>query len=166
MCFNIRSFLENPKSPYTTSFFADFSKSDFDGYQVPDAVECTFEAQPTMEGAELTLRVSATIVAECARCLQPLTQQYAFTRDYSLRLRDLDDPDFELPLNEKGALDLTELAYQEVVLEVPRVLLCSADCKGLCPICGKSKAAGCSCQMADEAAPADARLGILKQLLS
>ena len=91
---------------------------------------------------------------------------YSVTREYFVRDRDLEDPDFELPCNENGCLDLEELAYQELIFEVPAVLLCSADCQGLCPICGKKKAAGCSCQPADNAAPADARLSILKQLLS
>ena len=71
--------------------------------------------------------------------------------------------DFTATLTEDGA---EELAYQELIFEVPAVLLCSADCQGLCPICGKKKAAGCSCQPADNAAPADARLSILKELLS
>ena len=87
-------------------------------------------------------------------------------RDYLiLRDRDLEDPIFELPCNEQGCIDLDELVYQELIFEVPAVLLCSADCQGLCPICGKKKAAGCSCKPAADAAPADAWLSILKQLL-
>ena len=110
--------------------------------------------------------VKAQVEGECARCLAPVQQAYDFTREYLVRLRDLDDPDFELPLDEKGCLDLRELVYQELIFEVPRVLLCSPDCPGLCPICGKRKADGCSCQTAEAAAPTDARLSILKQLLS
>ena len=114
----------------------------------------------------MLLCVKAHIDAECARCLEPLTRDYDFRREYFVRDRDLEDPDFELPCNENGCIDLKELAYQELIFEVPAVLLCSADCQGLCPICGKKKAAGCSCQPADNAAPVDARLSILKQLLS
>lgn len=97
---------------------------------------------------------------------EPITRDYDFQREYFVRDRDLEDPDFELPCNDNGCLDLEELAYQELIFEVPAVLLCSADCQGLCPICGRKKAAGCSCQPADNAAPVDARLSILKQLLS
>ena len=74
--------------------------------------------------------------------------------------------EYELPINAKGVLELTELVFQEILFEAPSVLLCSPDCPGLCPICGKKKAAGCSCQQAEEAAPADARLSILQQLLN
>ena len=54
----------------------------------------------------------------------------------------------------------------EFLFQIPTVLLCSPDCPGLCPRCGK-KMAECTCPPAeDEAAPADARLAILKSLLN
>ena len=140
----------------------DGSVSELDEYEQDEVIDLTQDE----DGATLLLCVRAHIDAECARCLEPLTRDYDFTREYFVRDRDLEDPDFELPCNENGCLDLEELAYQELIFEVPAVLLCSADCQGLCPICGKKKAAGCSCQPADNAAPADARLSILKQLLS
>lgn len=166
MQFDIRSFLESGRKPFEAHFEADFSKADFGGYSVNNPAVCDFTATLTEDGAAFLLCVRVHIDAECARCLEPLTRDYDFTREYFVRDRDLEDPDFELPCNENGCLDLEELAYQELIFEVPAVLLCSADCQGLCPICGKKKAAGCSCQPADNAAPADARLSILKQLLS
>lgn len=166
MQFDIRNFLQSAKTPYTTQFSADLSAADWDGFRVPDPLECAFTAHPTQEGAMMTLHVKASIEAECARCLAPVHESYDFTREYLVRMRDLDDIDFELPLDDQGQLDLRELAYQELIFEVPRVLLCSPDCQGLCPICGKRKAEGCACQVAAEAAPVDARLSILKQLLS
>lgn len=166
MQFDLRSFLENARVPYKAHFLADFSMADFGGYTLAAPAECDFSATPTADGAALLLCVKAQVTAECARCLEPVHRDYDFQRDYLVRIRDLDDPDFELPCKEKGCLDLEELVYQEIIFEVPAVLLCSADCQGLCPICGKKKAAGCTCQTADEAAPVDARLSILKQLLS
>lgn len=166
MHFDLKKFLETAKTPYTSSFFADLTKADFDGFSVGKPVQCSFRAQPTLDGVAITLGVQATVEAECARCLAPVTESYGFSVDYLVRPADLQDPDFELPLDQDGCLDVQELAYQELIFQVPRVLLCSPDCKGLCPICGKRKAAGCSCQPAGQAAPADARLSILKQLLS
>ena len=165
MQFDLHSFLENARVPYNAHFLADLSQADFGGFTLAAPAECDFTATPTADGAALLLCVKAQVDAACARCLEPLHRDYAFEREYLVRLRDLDDPDFELPCQE-GCLDLSELVYQELIFEVPTVLLCSADCQGLCPICGKKKAAGCTCQPADQAAPADARLSILKQLLS
>lgn len=166
MQFDLRNFLQNAKTGYRTQFSVTFSENDFDGFRVSQPVECLFTAEPTMEGAAMTLHVQAKVEGECARCLSPVTEAYDFVRDYQVRLRDVEDPDFELPIDAEGCLDLRELVYQELIFEVPRVLLCSPDCLGLCPICGKKKADGCTCRPAEESAPVDARLSILKQLLS
>ena len=166
MQFNLRTFLESGRKPYMAHFEADFSQADFGGYSVNAPAVCDFTATLTEDGAALLLCVKAQVSAECARCLEPIHREYDFQREYLVRMRDVDDPDFELPCKENGCLDLEELVFQELIFEVPAVLLCSADCQGLCPICGKKKAAGCTCQPADSAAPVDARLSILKQLLS
>ncbi|WP_294806308.1 DUF177 domain-containing protein [uncultured Gemmiger sp.] len=166
MQFNLRSFLDSACKPYETEFAADMSGADFGAFTLNAPAQCTFTATPTEDGAALLLCVKADVRSECARCLEPLSRSYDFEREYFVRRRDLDDPDFELPCSEQGCLDLQELVFQELLFEVPPVLLCSADCQGLCPVCGKKKSAGCSCQTAEEAAPVDARLSILKQLLS
>ena len=166
MRFDLNEFLTSAQKPYTASFSMDLSGRDWPDYQVPAPVAGTFTVNRTLEGAQISLEAEAAVEAECARCLAPVHETYQIAQQYTVRPRDLEDPDFELPLDEDGLLDVEELVYQEILLTVPRVLLCSPDCLGLCPICGKRKAAGCTCQPADEAAPADARLSILKQLLS
>ena len=166
MRFDLNKFLAAGKKPYTASFSFDLSGRGWPGYRVPAPVAGSIAVTRTPQGAEIALRADAAVEAECARCLAPVRETYAIAQRYTVRPVDLEDPDFELPLDEEGLLDVEELVYQEIILAVPRVLLCSPDCLGLCPICGKRKAAGCTCQPAGEAAPADARLSILKQLLS
>ena len=36
--------------------------------------------------------------------------------------------------NEK--VDVNKIALSDLVLELPTKMLCSEDCKGLCPVCG------------------------------
>ena len=62
-----------------------------------------------------------------------------------------------------GKLDIRDLAYTELVLEIPTVLLCSDDCAGLCPVCGNRKP--CSCEH-ETNGQVDERLLILKKLLN
>ena len=93
MQFDIRSFLESGRKPFEAHFEADFSKADFGGYSVNTPAVCDFTATLTEDGAELLLCVRAHIDAECARCLEPLTRDYDFTREYFVRDRDLEDPD-------------------------------------------------------------------------
>lgn len=88
MQFDIRSFLESGRKPFEAHFEADFSKADFGGYSVNNPAVCDFTATLTEDGAALLLCVRAHIDAECARCLEPLTRDYDFTREYFVRDRD------------------------------------------------------------------------------
>ena len=53
----------------------------------------------------MTLRAKALVHGECARCLDPVTREETVDTEWTVKERDLDDPDFELPLDEKGHLD-------------------------------------------------------------
>lgn len=166
MQFDLKTFLKEGCAPYDAPLLLDLSGQDFPGYGVAQPVCGSFAAVPTKTGASLQCDFTAQVTAECARCLAPVQRQYQLRRQWEVRESDLSSPEFELPVDEKGVLDLAQLVYEELVLEVPPVLLCSPDCQGLCPVCGKRKADGCTCQTAEAAAPADERLAILKQLLN
>ena len=78
--------------------------------------------------------------------LNHFTQITALSANYLILPKDLEDRIFELPLQlNKAALTSMRLVYQELIFEVPAVLLCSADCQASMPHCGK-KAAGCTCK--------------------
>lgn len=167
MQFDLRSFLREGRTTYQRPISMDLSGWDFPGYRVPQQVCGSFTAIPTPYGVEMEMKVTAEAEAECARCLTPVREVYSLERRWDVRERDFEDPEFELPVDEKGILDLDQLVFEELVLEIPSVHLCSEDCEGLCPVCGKPKADGCTCVQDTEAeAPVDDRLAILKQLLN
>lgn len=166
MRFDLKTFWKEGRTPYHVSLSLDLSQWDFPGYEVPQPVCGSFTAEPTENGIYMECEFTAEIQAECARCLAPVTQRYTAQRNWEVRESDLDKLDEELPVDEKGVMDLAELVYEELLLEVPPVLLCSPDCEGLCPVCGKRKADGCTCQSAEADATVDERLAILKQLLN
>ena len=129
-------------------------------------VTAVFDAETDGDEIRMTLRANALVHGECARCLDPVTREETVDTEWTVKERDLDDPDFELPLDEKGHLDVDEWLSQEFMFQIPTVLLCSPDCAGLCPQCGKKKAE-CTCQPAEPTeAPVDTRLAILKSLLN
>lgn len=165
MLFDLKKFLQTGRTPYRTELQCELSGFDWPGYRVEKPVKVSFTAVPAEQGAALRLCAEARVQAECARCLEPLDQPYSIKREWLVNAQQLDSEEFELPITPKGELDLDELVFEELVMEVPPVLLCSADCLGLCPVCGTHKAAGCSCCQSGQEAPADARLAILKQLL-
>ena len=166
MQFDLRKFITTGVKPYHAEFQCDLSAYDYAGARIPQPVTAVFDAQTDGDEVQITLRAKASVHGECARCLDPVTREETVDTEWTVKERDLDDPDFDLPLNEKGHLDVDEWLCQEFMFQIPTVLLCSADCPGLCPRCGK-KMAECTCPPEEaEAEPADARLAILKSLLN
>ena len=166
MQFDLRKFIATGTQPYHAEFLCDLSAKGFAGARIEQPVPACFEAETDGEEVRMTLRASALVHGECARCLDPVERQETVEAEWTAKERDLDDPDFDLPLDEKGHLDVDEWLSQEFLFQIPTVLLCSPDCAGLCPRCGRKKAE-CVCPPEeDNTSFADARLAILKSLLN
>ena len=110
----------------------------------------------------LNLSVDFTLRVPCDRCLEP------FDRSYSLRpvhtvVRELNGEDTgEYVVTPDAVVDVDELVLTDVVLELPMVMLCKEDCKGLCCRCGANLNDGdCGCTKET----GDPRLAVLKQLI-
>ena len=104
----------------------------------------------------LSLSVSFTLRVPCDRCLEVFEQSYTLNPEHTVvrELHGEDTPD--------AVVDLDELVLTDVVLDLPMVMLCKKDCKGLCGRCGANLNHGaCSCKQET----GDPRLAVLKQLL-
>ena len=166
MQFDLRKFIATGTQPYHAEFLCDLSAKDFAGARIEQPVPACFEAETDGEEVRMTLRANALVHGECARCLDPVERQETVEAEWTAKERDLDDLDFDLPLDEKGHLDVDEWLSQEFLFQIPTVLLCSPDCAGLCPRCGRKKAE-CVCPPEENnTASVDARLAILKSLLN
>ena len=68
----------------------------------------------------------------------------------------------EYVIVENGRLDIDEQLSEALLLDFPRKILCSDDCPGLCPKCGKQLKHGkCGCNTKE----IDPRLAVLAKLL-
>lgn len=110
----------------------------------------------------IRLTVQATAKCSCARCLKLFEKDFSFSQEFIVTPETLTDPEREIPVNSSNILDVKQLVLQELSLEVPTVMLCKEDCRGLCPKCGRPKEENCGCQLDERVDP---RLLILKQLL-
>lgn len=70
-------------------------------------------------------RIKAEFGYLCSRCLEELsaTQERSYKFDFEI------DPTSEF-------IDLGEEIRQEIIMANPAKVLCSKDCKGICPKCG------------------------------
>ena len=108
------------------------------------------EMLATENSVSLTGVLTANAVTRCARCLGRvvLPMETEFNEVFLRELKD-DDPD-SYPLTGSD-VELNEAAKNALLLELPYRILCSEDCKGLCPKCGKNLNEGsCTCQEGDE----------------
>ncbi len=168
MQFDLRRFIAAGSTDWSRDFACDMTGRDFAGARIPEPVQAHFSAVGGEGELRLALRASAWVDGECARCLDRVSFPVEVSAEWTVRERELDDPDFELPLDEAARLDADEWLYQELLFEIPPVLLCSDGCQGLCPQCGRRRPCTCACPEADKPAGTlpDARLSVLKSLLN
>ena len=108
MQFDLRKFIATGTQPYHAEFPCDLSARDFAGARIEQPVTASFTAEPDGDEVRMTLRAKALVHGECARCLDPVEREETVEAEWTAKERDLDDPDFELPLDEKGHLDVDE----------------------------------------------------------
>src|SRR5712675_1323491 len=115
-------------------------------------------------------RIAASFELSCARCLEPVGQNVS--REFELLYRPLGtdagheelsvtDAEAEIGYYQGEGLLLEDALREQVLLSVPRRVLCREDCKGLCPSCGRNRnAEPCSCNQPLE----DPRWEALKEI--
>ena len=120
----------------------------------------------TDDSGYMRLKLCATLSyrGECARCLAPVDGVFSldFERTVAVkgtvdedRLEELED---EYVFVEGHELSVDDALREELLLSFPMRLLCSEDCEGLCPKCGKPRREGdCGCPTKE----IDPRLAVL-----
>lgn len=164
MMLDIKKVFSTYQEPISGQESLDLSEMDFPGYSVAGPADVRWQIRLEGSVLSLMLEISAFAEFECARCLKECRQNFEVQVEHDIRESECEaSPEAELPFDERGRLDLKELCYQELVSEIPSVLLCSEDCKGLCPICGRRNP--CACTQETNGDVVDERLAILKTLL-
>lgn len=151
MVFSLNDILESPgaalRFDYTTSF-ADLELN----FQFPFKSPARIHGEFRNEAGVLVLDAVCDTVMDydCSRCAEHVSRDYSLPLSATLS-EGLADPDdianADVLLIENAQVDLDEAAREALILESDMVFLCSPDCKGLCPRCGKNLNAGeCGCK--------------------
>ena len=141
---------------------------------LPDGAEFDGDAHVvgdvTDEAGYMHLALTASVAyhTECARCLEPVSGDFAVelertvAAEGTLTEEQLEENVDEYAVIENGKLDLDKAIREELLLSFPMRFLCREDCPGLCPKCGKPRREGdCGCPTKE----IDPRLAVLKKLL-
>lgn len=99
----------------------------------------------------LNYRLSCVPALECDRCLSPVERLVEEEFSHVIVTETASEQnDADYLLAPDAMLDLAEVAMTDLRLAMPTKILCSPDCKGLCPVCGQNRNLGdCGCSSAD-----------------
>ena len=104
-------------------------------------LELDLRLESVMEGVLVSGAVTAPLTGECARCLEPITDEVVVSLQELYAYPDSTTHDTtaedEVSRLDGELLDLEPVLRDSVVLALPLRPLCREDCPGLCPTCGE-----------------------------
>ena len=120
--------------------------------------------------------VEAPLLVTCTRCLKPFPLQIKNkVQAHFVRLEkqsspgsevEISETDIEKEIYEEDRIDLHGPIRDQILLEVPLILLCQENCKGICPECGSDRNSDpCKCENEGKIDPRFAVLQKLKDTL-
>ena len=114
--------------------------------------------------------LAAKMESECDRCLAiaifPLDCDIDlfYRPSESLSLEEevaIDEGEAEMGFYAGAGIELEEILREQILLLLPMQRVCSADCKGICPVCGRNRnESSCDCHVE----PADDRWSALRKI--
>jgi uncharacterized protein len=111
---------------------------------IEDPVELDLHLDAVVEGILVRGSLGFHVVLDCARCLTPQhldrTVEVAelFQDPTKREDEDEDDPGYEL-VDDLTAIDLSTMARDALLVDLPVRVLCDEACQGLCPECGADR---------------------------
>ena len=162
MLLDVKSILHTPGKRLDFQFELDLSAATLsDPYPVSRPVSVSGYVRNTAGILDLDLTARTILDAACARCGKALSREIEIPFHCMLAESLENGENDEIELLENGTVDVGDLARTAFILKMDTKILCSEDCKGLCPRCGADLNIGpCSCRTEP-----DPRLAALAKLL-
>ena len=114
-------------------------------FSLPQGITFDIVLTNAGEGILASGMIHAHVVGECDRCLEPaefdiaseIDEYYLFDRTAPSEEDDSEDDEVEFSfVNDDNTICLDDAISSALLMETPYIVLCSDDCKGLCPDCG------------------------------
>jgi uncharacterized protein len=85
--------------------------------------------------------IQTELKATCGRCLETYVYplNLSFQDEWVFRAQATEDLLETALLLDKDEVDVKERIFEQIVLALPMKFICSAECQGLCPICGANR---------------------------
>lgn len=132
-------FLINQSVGYKRAIPIEVEAFNFDDGLAVEDIQGSIELSRTREGIVALGQIQGKIPAECSRCLSDfiLLVKSQFEEFFSFHRKSEAQED-ELLIPEDGNIDFLPIFEEYFLLEIPINPVCSADCRGLCAVCGQN----------------------------
>jgi uncharacterized protein len=133
----------------------------FDKGMASTAFSAVLSIKPSGAGLfHVAGRIHAEPLLECSRCLKSFP--FSIDADVSVELapastlesaadHELDRSELDMEFYQGEELEPIAIIKEQLLIAVPMVPLHDANCKGLCPLCGKDlNESGCDCKQDDQ----------------
>ena len=164
MLLDLKSLFSGERDQLPFSCELNLSDTEVNGvYPFVTPIAAEGVARAAYGSVELTASVAFAYEAPCDRCTALTKRRYQFRFFHILSdSAEEEEDDDVIQVGPERTLDLDELLRSDILLELPYKYLCSEDCKGLCPSCGKNLNEGpCGCNLHQ----VDPRLEVLRKLI-
>jgi uncharacterized protein len=122
----------------------------FEDLRFSGPAHVVLELRGADQGVRIQGAIDATAVGECRRCLAEVDIPVHLDIDERVAPGEENDPLPETSVLVGERLDLGDLVRQLTLTALPMGVLCSEDCQGLCPECGRNRNLGpCGCAVGD-----------------
>ena len=130
---------------------------DFQGADFRQTAPVKLKATAELLGEEIRLlgHLATRLEFNCDRCLRPV--EIPVSCDFDLFYRPAEtiakEEELEVPPDEmeigfysEDGIEVADVAREQVLLAVPMKVVCSNECRGLCPVCrGNRNLTQCDC---------------------
>jgi len=162
MVLDLKRIFSGLDSENTFSSVLDLAKVEMDG-NYPFVSPVALSGRVTGRSGIFSLEYEARFLFRtvCYRCVEEFEEDYSFSFRHELLAGEAEAANDAYLMVQEEALDLDEVAYTDILLEMPTKQLCGPECLGLCSRCGKNLNDGpCGCKR-----EVDPRLEKLRELL-
>ena len=162
MVLDVKRIINTPGGRIPFDFTEDFSDVDFGGVcPAVRPVSVVGQVENIAGMLRLQFDLTTTLSAVCDRCGAPFDLPYKVPFECLLAEELEEDDNDDILLLDNGTVDLSELARETFILNMPSKTLCREDCRGLCSGCGVNlNYEKCRCKK-----EVDPRLAALAKLL-
>jgi len=137
------------------------SRYGVDGFTLISPVELSGFAQNIGGTLEFFADVKAKISTGCDRCGKTFERALEFELFEELKKGEDDGENPDFVYFSGTTLEIDEIVYKNLFMNLPMKNLCDEECMGLCTVCGKNlNTGGCGCDRTE----IDPRLAILDEI--